>query len=293
MNLSIIIPTFQNFRYLELCINSLQKNSSYNHEIIIHINGDDIKTEKYAINNKIKFTKSENNIGLCSGVNTAVVKSTKNYIFYAHDDMYFLPKWDYYLKKEVDNLNHNNFYLSLTQISHTGAVKGDLQHIQFNCGKTIEEFNEKKLLDEFENFEFRNLQGSHWAPHLIHKSLWDKIGGFSEEFNPGFASDPDLNMKLWNEGVRIFKGISKSRVYHFGSLTARKNNEIIRNDGKKTFLLKWKLSVEFFTKHYLKRGDVYNGPLQEPTKNINFYFDYILCKIKYFFYSLNDKKTNS
>ena len=57
MNLSIIIPTFQNFKYLELCINSLQKNSSYEHEIIIHVNGDDKETEEYILNKKIKFTK--------------------------------------------------------------------------------------------------------------------------------------------------------------------------------------------------------------------------------------------
>ena len=56
------------------------------------------------------------------------------------------------------------------------------------------------------NLNLDDLQGSHWAPHLIHKSIWNKVGGFSEEFNPGFASDPDLNMKLWKENVRIFKG---------------------------------------------------------------------------------------
>ena len=44
----------------------------------------------------------------------------------------------------------------------------------------------------------------------------------SEEFNPGDASDPDFVLKLWNQNVRIFKGISKFRVYHFGSLTTRK-----------------------------------------------------------------------
>ena len=44
-------------------------------------------------------------------------------------------------------------------------------------------------------------------------------------------------MKLWKEGVRIFKGVDKSRVYHFGSLTTRKNKTIIRNDANKTFLL--------------------------------------------------------
>ena len=35
---SIIIPTFNNLEYLKICLNSIQKNSTYNHEVIIHIN---------------------------------------------------------------------------------------------------------------------------------------------------------------------------------------------------------------------------------------------------------------
>ena len=282
MNLSIIIPTFQNFKYLTLCISSLKKNSTFNHQIIVHLNGKDNNSEKFMNDNGIAYTKSTNNIGLCSGVNLASKQAVKDYILYAHDDMYFLPKWDFYLKEEINKYNHNKFYLSITQISHSGAVKGDLQHIQFNCGENLDNFNEKKLLDNYENFEFRDLQGSHWAPHLIHKSLWKTIGGFSEEFDPGFASDPDLNMKLWKEGVRIFKGVSKSRVYHFGSLTARKNKDVAKNNGKKTFFLKWKISVEFFTKYYLRRGSTFDGPLNEPKKNLFYYFDLIICKLKYF-----------
>ena len=46
--------------------------------------------------------------------------------------------------------------------------------------------------------------------------MWDVVGGFSEEFNPGIASDPDFNMKLWKHGVRIFKGLNDFKVYHFG-----------------------------------------------------------------------------
>ena len=161
----------------------------------------------------------------------------------------------------------------MTQVSHTKGVKDNLQHIHFDCGTSLENFDLNKLLKHYDKFNFRNLQGSHWAPHLIHKSIWDKIGGFSEEFNPGFASDPDLSMKLWMEGVRIFKGISKSRLYHFGSITTRKNAKINRNDGKKTFLLKWKFTVEFFVKHYLRRGGEFDGPLKEPIKNMSYYFD--------------------
>lgn len=278
---SIVIPTYQNFKYFKNTVESIKKNSSHQHEIITHINGEDQNTENYLKINNLKYTKSFENIGLCSGVNSATKHSTKNYILYSHDDMYFLPNWDTFLIDEINNINHNKFYLSMTQISHTKGVKGNLQHIHFDCGSSLENFNLEKLLKNYNKFSFRNLQGSHWAPHLIHKSIWNKIGGFSEEFDPGFASDPDLNMKLWMEGVRIFKGVSKSRLYHFGSITARKNTNINRNEGKKTFLLKWKITVDFFVKHYLRRGGEFNGPLTEPVKNLSYYFDYYLSKLKY------------
>ena len=123
-------------------------------------------------------------------------------------------------------------------------------HIQLDCGNDFKDFDEEKLLREHKKIKFFDHQGSHWAPHLIHKSYWDKIGGFSEEFNPGIGSDPDLNMKLWKSGVRIFKGISKFRVYHFGSIVLRKKKNFIKNKGSKTFLLKWGMTPTFFVKFY-------------------------------------------
>ena len=283
MECSIIIPTYKNYKYCKLTIDSIKKNSIFNHEIIVHINGNDKETKNYLIHQNIKFTKSSDNIGLCSSVNTAYKKSTQNFILYSHDDMYFLPGWDKVLADEVSKLNNEKFYLSLTQIAAHGDVKGSIQHIKFDCGDVAENFDEEKLLKNFNNFHFNDLQGSHWAPHLIPKSLWEKVGGFSEEFNPGFASDPDLNFKLWMAGNRIFKSVSKSRVYHFGSVTTRKNKDIVKNNGKKTFLLKWKMSVEFFTKYYLRRGDVYIGPLDEPNKNLFYYKDYFMSKFKFYF----------
>ena len=89
MKFSIIIPTFKNFRYLKLAIGSIMKNSSFNNELIIHINGDDLETENFLNSQNIKYTKSSTNIGLCSGVNLASKKVQQRYIVYAHDDMYF------------------------------------------------------------------------------------------------------------------------------------------------------------------------------------------------------------
>lgn len=286
MKFSIIIPTYNNFSYLKLAIDSLKTNSSFNNEIIVHINGIDKETENYLDQTNIKFTKSSKNIGLCSGVNLASKKSTTDYIIYAHDDMYFLPKWDFYLFEEIKSLNTNLFYFSSTQISHIPDKGGKdvANHVYFDAGDSIENFNEKKLLDCFQSLTFHDLQGSHWAPHIIHKNVWKKIGGFSEEFDPGFGSDPDLNMKLWQLGVRIFKGVNKSRIYHFGSLTTRKNKNITQNNARKTFLLKWKISMELFIKYYLRRGQIYNGPLKEPSLTISYLKHLISSKIKYFLY---------
>ena len=72
-----------------------------------------------------------------------------------------------------------------------------------------------------DNSKLNNFQGSHWAPHLIHIETWNKVGGLSEEFF-GAGSDPDLCIKLWKQGTRIFKGLSDFRVYHFSSIVSNK-----------------------------------------------------------------------
>ena len=53
---SVIIPTLNNLDYLKLCIDSLKKNSSFNHEIIIHVNIGEDGTISYLKENNIKYT---------------------------------------------------------------------------------------------------------------------------------------------------------------------------------------------------------------------------------------------
>ena len=284
MNFSIIIPTYNNLGYLKVCLESLKKNSEFNHDIIVHINEGSDGTKTYIEQNKINYTFSEINIGLCSAVNIAAKKSKSDFILYSHDDMYFLPGWDAALIQEIKKIPDKKFLLSSMQISHNGPGPKGIEHIEYNVGESLDNFDEQKLLDNYQKFEFPDLQGSHWAPHVIPKTLWNKVGGFSEEFNPGFASDPDLNMKLWNEGVRYFKLLNSSRVYHFGSITTRRKENITRNKGRKTFIKKWKMSPEFFTKHYLKGGKKFDGPLKDqPNKSITYFVELMIEKIKYIF----------
>ena len=275
---SIIIPTLNNFKYLKCCIDSIKNTSLQNNEILVHVSDDkNNETRNYLSNQNIKFTYTPENIGLCSAINTIAKLASKNYLICAHDDMYFCPGWEKPLIEEINTINHDNFYISGSMIEpHSG-------HVKFNCGETIEEFDEEKLLKNLNLLIINDHQGSHFAPHCVHKKIWEKVGGFSEEFNPGIGSDPDFNMKLWKKGCRIFKGLNAFKVYHFGSLTTRKNRDVKQNRGDVTFLKKWGITTSFFKRYYLKSKTFYNGPLTEPKKNFLYYFELLICKFKLFY----------
>lgn len=273
---SICIPTINNFNYLKICLESLKKNSILDNEVIIHVNEGNDGTSQYIKDNNYLYTFSETKLGLCSSVNKASKKSTKDFIIYAHDDMYFLPKWDLILKKEISILNNNLFYLS-------GTMMGPKEHIDFDCGDSYKNFDEKKLLNGYTNYNLYDHQGTHWAPHVIHKDLWNKINGLDENFDPGFGSDPDLNMRLWNEGVRYFRGINDCKVYHFGSISLRKKKNLVTNNGARQFLKKWGMSISFFKKYYLRSMQVFDAPLSDPNKKLFYYFELWICKAKLIF----------
>ena len=273
---SVIIPTYNNINYLKICLDSLKKNSKFNHEIILHINEGVDGSLDYARNNNFLFTYSKINAGVCVAFNQAVKKATKKYIVLGHDDMYFCPNWDEVFYNELKKQGEDkDFFLSGTMVQPFES------YINLDCGKTYKEFNEKKLLSELPNIKFNNFQGTHWQPSLIPVSTWNKVGGFSLDFSPGLGSDPDFNMKLWKIGVRLFKGLGDCRVYHFSSISLRKKSW---NNGSKTFLLKWGITIKFFKKFYLRTNKKYIGELVEPKKNILYYTLLLSCKIKYIYY---------
>ncbi len=281
---SIIIPSFNNLDYLKLCIKSIKKNSNYNHELIIHINEGTDGTLNFVKDEKLKYSYSEINTGVCVAFNQAVKLSKNKYIVLAHDDMYFCPNWDRVFASELRKIPENtDFFLSGTMVQPFKS------YINLNCGKNIEEFDEKKLLLELPRIKYKNFQGTHWQPSLIPIKTWNKVKGFSEEFSPGLGSDPDFNFKLWEIGVRLFKGLGDCRVYHFSSMSLRKK---AWNNGAKTFLLKWGVSIKFFKKYYLRSDEEFNGALNEPKKDLFYLFDYFICKLKYIYLKIFNFKLN-
>ena len=295
---SILIPTYNNLEYLKICINSIKKNSKYKHQIIIHVNEGSDKTIEYVDKNNLDFTFSKKNIGMSLALNAASELAKFKYILISHDDFYYCPNWDTEFVKELNLLNNNNFYLSGTMVNAVSYFKNnDLSKPPvFNAGLTFKDFDEDRLLKNLDQIKTIDFQGSTKHPALVHIDIWKKVGGWSEDYFPTGGDDSDFNMKLWNENVRIFKGLGKSSVYHFGSITTRKKDKslftYLGSKGNKIFLKKWKISINFFEKFYLRSGidknkrlifNEYKGPVLDPEKNWVYYYELIKCKITLFY----------
>jgi glycosyltransferase involved in cell wall biosynthesis len=255
---SIIIPSWNNLEYLKLCIHSIEKNSRYKHQIIVHVNEGTDGTLDWIKNTGYDYTYSIQNAGVCYAVNAAAELATTNYIVYFNDDMYACPGWDNVLWEAIQTKGDEYFYYSSTMIEYeSGTNKAVLAPYDF--GRDIESFNEQALLNFCKEHYKADWFGSCWPPSAVHKSLWQSVGGYSVEFSPGFYSDPDFAMKLWQLGVRDFRGLGKSLVYHF---KCKSTGRVVKNDGRKTFMKKWGFSASFFYKKVLRMGEAYNPDIK-------------------------------
>ena len=251
---SILIPTWNNLAFLKLCIESIKKNSTYEHEILIHVNEGCDGTLEWVRQQGLKYTHSQENIGVCYALNGLRPLMTTDYLLFMNDDMYVCPEWDKFLYEEIQHIGHKMFFLSATLIQPRPFFCKSVI-APANYGDSADNFEEDRLLKEFKTLAQHDWKGATWPPNVVHRDIWDLVGGYSIEYSPGMYSDPDFSAKLWHAGVRLFKGISKSRVYHF---EARSTQRIIKNEGSTQFLRKWGITSASFMRDVLHRGEPFD-----------------------------------
>jgi glycosyltransferase involved in cell wall biosynthesis len=261
---SLLIPTWNNLPYLKICIRSILKNSHFKPQIIVIVNeGIDGTREWLEGAGEIDYIYSCNNLGICYGLNLARSLIKSEYLVYLNDDMYVLPDWDLEIFKEIEHIGSNSFMLSGTMIEPFRTRNSSVVVRDF--GRNNIDFREEELLNEYKELVREDWSGSMLPPHVVHVDLWDLVGGMSIEYSPGILSDADFSRKVYQAGVRLFKGKGTSLVYHFVS---KSTGRVLQNNGRKSFMLKWGYTSRTFTERYLRRGQKFSGIISEPELGI-------------------------
>jgi glycosyltransferase involved in cell wall biosynthesis len=258
---SILIPSWNNLPLLQLCVRSVRTNSRFTHQVIVHVNEGQDGTLDWVRDEGLDFTYSATNVGVCLACNAAYSLARAEYIVYLNDDMYACPDWDAALWGAIEAYGRPDFYFSGTAIERVDSGVGFISS-PHDFGDSAETFREADLLAALPTLAIPDWQGSNFPPSVMHRRYWDLIGGFSIEFSPGMYSDPDLCRKLYAVGVRNFRGVGTSLVYHFMSKSV---SRIRKNNGRRQFMQKWGLSARAFFDYYLgfwRRPDIpYRGVL--------------------------------
>lgn len=256
---SILIPTWNNLAYLQLCVDSIRRHSTYEHQLIVHVNEGSDGTLEWVHAQKLDFTFSKENVGVCHALNAAAKLAQTPYICFLNDDMAVLPNWDAALVDEIRGIGHDRWFISGTMIEPTDT-RNACALAPFDFGRNAAAYKEEALVQTYARWQKQDWSGATWPPNVVPKSLWEEVGGYSVEFSPGMSSDPDFSMKLWQVGVRYFKGIAASRVYHFQT---KSTGKVKKNNGPRQFLEKWGITQGSFAKFYLRRGQPWSGPQPE------------------------------
>jgi len=243
---SIVIPSWNNLPYLKLCVESLRKFSSAEHEIIIHVNEGSDGSLDWVKAEGLKYTHSDKNVGVCLSVNHLVAQASHDWVLFMNDDMVAAPGWDLAFSCALNNAETDlALYFGTLIQPETGGHPDIIKH---DFGKTPETFNEAAFLEHFRDDPRGDKEGAPLQPTLFHKKWWHMLGGYSVEFSPGMSSDDDLLMKFWVAGCRRFRMVGASRFYHFGMAST---GRITHNQGGRMFVMKWGITQLEFYRRYM------------------------------------------
>jgi len=264
-----LIPTWNNLEMLQLCLNSISSHSELDHQIIVHVNEGKDGTLEWVRSQGIAYTYSPENAGICRALNLAAAESNTDYLVYLNDDMYVMPGWDRALLDCIQRFDENQpAYVSGTLVQ---SSRFSPSNVVADFGADLATFDEDGLLSAFRAGDLYrdDWNGATWPPCCIHRKWWNAIGGYSEEFSPGFYSDIDFSMKLWSIGCRHFQGTGSSLVYHFGEKTTslvRGPNQAAVRRARIQFLKKWGILPSTFSRFYVLAGTCYQERTPEPTQ---------------------------
>jgi len=236
--ISFIQPSRNNLKYLKWSYNSIRKNLGYIHEICM---ADDFSTDgtwkwmqeisKKDPNVKIHRNEGPERLGHTILYDTLVNDySTNEIVMIYHADMYALPGLD----EEVSKHIKKGVVVSGTRIEPPLHPDGP-EKLLHDYGIEPEEFDELKLLREYETFKRDTTTEGIFAPWAIMKEDFQSIGGHDPLYAPQSKEDSDIFNRFVLAGYKLVQTWS-GFVYHMTCRGSRFADGAKRNPAGQVFM---------------------------------------------------------
>jgi glycosyltransferase involved in cell wall biosynthesis len=261
MSISIIIPTYRNPEYLDICLKSCIEQQHNKNEIIVAVDGF-IEESQHILDkykNDIQVLDLGQNQGMQTALNLAVMNATNEKIFIVNDDNVFCKKFDLEIEEEFGE----EIVLTINQIEPTGP--GIFNFPVKDLGRNPKEFKYKEFIKYEKSIRENTLtpEGGIF-PFVIYKKYYMAVGGFDTMYQSPFVCDWDFFLKLELIGLNFVR-TNNAHLYHFGSTATKNGSEgekfkATEGPAAQMFMYKWGMPPQIFKNNsHTPRGSMIKG----------------------------------
>jgi glycosyltransferase involved in cell wall biosynthesis len=259
--LSLIIPTYRNPEYLDICLKSAIENQVNKNQIIVAVDGF-IEESQHILdkyNSDIHILDLGENQGMQTAINLAVYNATNEFLVIINDDNVLSKNWDKIILEKAQE----GFVFTINQIEPTGP--GIFGFPVMNFGKHPNEFR----YEEFIKYELTlrkdnlTLDGGIF-PFVISKKDYMIVGGFDTLYQSPFICDWDFFLKLDLNEIQFYR-MNNIHFYHFGSAATKNGKEgnkfkATEHPAAQVFYYKWGIYPQLFANNsHRPKGNTING----------------------------------
>jgi len=235
VDVSIIIPVFNQLEYTRACLASLQAVDEQTHFEVIIVDDCSIDSTANALPQigGINYLRNERNSGFVASCNRGAKQARGKYLVFLNNDTSVKPGW---LTALLDTFK---------QEGRAGIVgskllypDGRLQEAGGIIWRDASGWNYGKFDDpgKPEYNYLRDVDYCSAAALMVPKALFESAGGFDSRYAPGYYEDTDLAFKVRQAGYRVLYQ-PLSEVIHYEGATggtdistgAKKHQEINRS----------------------------------------------------------------
>lgn len=217
MQISVVIPTYNQPEALKLCLDSCLQHQVNENDIVVVVDG----TEQFykelipEFKGRVRFLVLPENEGLCRSTNLGVYAAKNDPILVINDDNVFPEQWDKRL------LEHWQEGMVLTPNQIEPVPSPFKQFYISSCGRSPVDFDMEKFLTIDKQVSRDELEDTgSTLPFVISRTDYFRTGGWDENYDLGVVADWEFFMKCQMMGLRMVRTYNV-HLYHFGSLTTK------------------------------------------------------------------------
>jgi len=238
--ISLVIPTYRNPEYLDICLKSAIEGKVIDTtEIIVVVDGfvDESKQVLDKYKDNINILPLEENQGMQMALNLGVFNASTENIMIINDDNVLCKGWDSIWEDVKEDE-----VITINQIEPTGP--GIFNFPVKDFGRTPYHFKYEDFINYESSISSQEITDDGGIfPFVLKKKNYMMVGGFDTLYQSPFICDWDFFLKLDLAGLK-FKRTHEYHFYHFGSTATKNGKEGLKfkateQPAAETYIYKW------------------------------------------------------